>query len=234
MKTAAVRYGLIFLLCSCLRSAGQLTGGAYLYTKPDPSAGGGIKGKIAGSPQPIESVFAVCADQPRFVYNGTIGGDGRNEFFFRGLPAAKYDLIVIFKDSYCEGLTLSRVESTLTKKDLDSIEAIISASEPFFQKKIIHRVSGTTGAEGKARAICAMMRLSGQNSGRYALKLAMLEDVGPGWQVERMREIGATFLDVSNFGLRHVHCEKLGGIRVTEDVKDAGTIILPMNTVKGK
>ena len=222
------------LLITALSAFAQLDGGAYLYTKPDPSAGGGIKGKVLGAPQQIQSVFALPPDDPKFVYVGRVTGESRNEFEFAGLPAAKYDIVLVYKDFFCEGLTLNREENTLTDNDKKLIKYVIDASEPFFSRKVIHRLSGITGDGNKSRCICGFLRDHAPNAGRYALKLVLTEDVGPAWQVTRTRELGHTFVNPPTEVLRHIYWDKLGGIRVTESVKDIGAITIPMNSVKGK
>ncbi len=50
--------------------------------------------------------------------------------------------------------------------------------------------------------------------------------VGPGWQITRTREIFTAFVKPEAGVVKHVYAEKLGGIRVTDNVKDIGKISL--------
>lgn len=257
-KRAVLLLAVVLSLCRSV-PAWEDCSSTYLYTKTDPSAGGGIKGEIAGTGQPLIGVFALPPHEPRFVYRGTVRGGGR-EFVFSGLPVAKYDLILLFEDMIYEGLNLNRGENTLTSKDKQLIKEIIDKSERFFNKKIIYRMAGTTGKlTGTARCICTFRRTakssydsyvhpnvihpnvrrdsadhkrqsnSGQSSQkgqhRHSYKLVLLQDVGPGWQVERTREIALGWITGTVYP-EHAHRKYLSGIRVTDSVKDLGKINL--------
>ena len=228
---------MLAILClGSMRVDGQVSIGKYLYTKPDPSAEGGIRGQITGRQEPLVAVFALPADEPRFVYKGTVTGSEKKEFKFNGLPIGKYDLLLVFDDSFYEGLTLSRCEDSLLAKDRALIEKIISRSEPYFNKKVINRMLGKTGTmTGKARCICTFFRSkpsTGFSDGktytgrRQSLKLVLLEDVGPGWQVTKTREIYSNMVKPDSGIIKHVYRKHLGNIRVIDKVKDMGRIDL--------
>ncbi|MDD4871944.1 MAG: hypothetical protein PHR77_15405 [Kiritimatiellae bacterium] len=211
--------------------------GKYLYTNPDPAAKGGLKGEIVGLEKMIVSdVFALPPHEPRFVYRAVQGGTENRIFEFYGLPPAKYDLFVAFEHEVYEGLTLNRYKNTLTETDRKAIEYIIKKSDPFFEQKIIHRVSGVTGKKkGKARAIVSEIRLgpvtdmannvyAGAHKRNY--KIFFLEDVGPGYQIARSRDISSKFVapgkDIPKWNYRPY----LSSIRVTDSMKDLGKIDL--------
>jgi len=147
-----------------------------LYTKPDPSATGGIKGVIAAAPSEVLGVLAmpqkfpnisamddieggtsaknarnINKDMTNQVYLAGLGGD--NAFSFNGLPPGKYDLFVLCENCFYEGLLLSREDNTLTEPDIKSIKAKITESNPFFNVKNQHRMEGQAGTYGKARVI---------------------------------------------------------------------------------
>jgi len=228
-------------LCLCVLTAanGQVSRSRYLYTAPDPSARGGIRGTVAGPGEPLSGVFALPPDEPRFVYKADLTDSGRRSFAFTGLPVAKYDLVVVFENAFYEGLRLDRGESgTLTAEDRRRIGEIIEGSEPFFNRKVLHRLQGVTGRmEGRARAICTFVRTKGAlgfldgkmyPDHRRSLKLVLLEDVGPGWQVVKTREIYVTQIppDSGRDVIRHVYTPVLTGIRVVDKVKDLGELTL--------
>lgn len=212
---------------------GGPTTGKYLYTEPDAAAGGGIKGEIVMPKKPIAAVFALPPDEPRFVYKGKITGPKNRGFLFEGLPVRQYDLIVVFDDEFYEGLRLNRGENTLSQRDIKLVENILNKSEPFFNEKVIHRLEGKTGYKQEARCICTFLRAKGAalasigySGHRRSFKLALLMDVGPGWQVVRTREIYTIFAKPEKGIVRHAYREYLGGIRVIDNIKDIGKISL--------
>ena len=227
-----------FVLAYSVTASGQVGQSKYLYTKPDASAGGGIKGTITRPQMPITAVFALPPDEPRFVYKGTVtGGEGR-DFVFAGLQAARYDLLLVFDNAFYEGLTLNRGDDTLTSEDQQLIRKIIMKSEPFFNRKEVHRMLGKTGKmTGKARCMCTFVRTKsamGFYDGKWypdhrrSFKLVLVEDVGPAWQVVKTREIYVTQIKPASGKdvIRHVYKPYLGRIRVTDKMKDLGKIDL--------
>ena len=202
-----------------------------LYTQPDASTKGGVTGKIKSPTMPIEQILAIPSDEPRFVYEGKKDG---TRFSFSGLPMGKYDLVVIYDNSFYEGLRLHREPDTLTAEDRKKIESSITKSEPFFNTKIIHRLEGTTGRGNLCRAICTYVReksaedYSGALEGfRRTFKIVILKDVGPGWQIVRSRDLFPLSVEKANARPRHFHSETISGIRVSDYEKDLGEISLP-------
>jgi hypothetical protein len=150
--------------------------GINLYSKPDPSAGGGIRGIIAGNPSEVLGVLAMPQKFPTVSSMSDVDGgeayknarninkdmtnqvylanlSGNNAFTFYGLPPGKYDLFVLCENSFYEGLLLSREAHTLTDADVRSIRAKITESNPFFNVKNQHRIEGQAGTFGKARVL---------------------------------------------------------------------------------
>lgn len=229
--------GAVFILAAMLplAAAGQVATGKYLYTPLDPARPGGIVGRIAATGGPLVAAFAIPPDEPEKVYRAEVAADGR-AFAFRGLPANKYDLLLARSDRFHEGLTLTRGENTLTDADRAGIERIVTASEPFFDRKTLHRLEGETGRmTGTARGVCTFLRTKesvGYFDGktytdhRRSIKLVWLEDVGPGWQVARTREVFTIMVKPGTGEVSAFHHPGLGRIRVTDSVKDLGTIEL--------
>ncbi len=205
-----------------------------LYTAPDLSASGGIAGRIIKPELPILQILAMPPDEPRFVYEGQISGTSRREFAFGNLPMAKYDLFVIYENEFFEGLQLSFEPDTLTDKDRQSITQIVNESDPFFNKKTVHRIAGTTGRGNFARCVVTQYRdgpgtvtadyepLKGQ--GRRTFKLIWLKDVGVGWQVVQKRDLYPVTVDLRLLNPIHHYSDLLSNIRVTDQVKNLGDI----------
>ena len=208
-----------------------------LYTPPDPAAKGGILGKLDGSTQKLIGAFALNSTDFAKVYKADLSGDG---FRFAGLPPAKYDLWLVFQNEFFEGSQLTRGgEDSLSAKDRASIDTTVKRIVPFFDRKKMHRLAGSTGAEAKARGVLQEYRagltlkqdatvLEGR---ARSLKLILLEDVGTGWIVSDTREVVRIEDppgDKTDF-YAHRHDPALGGIRVTDGVKDLGVLKLKEN-----
>lgn len=199
-----------------------------LYTTPDPAATGGIEGSVAYPSEAIEQVLAIPPDEPRWVYEGTVTGSDRRSFRFTGLPMRKYDLVVIYKNRFYEGLQLHREDNTLTKGDVAQITTTIQKCEPFFTAKIIHRLEGTTGRGNLARCICTFVRekksetwlaeASGSGN-RRTFKIVMLKQVGPGWQIVRSRDLYPIWATPGISRPTHGYSRELSRVRVTDRVK---------------
>jgi len=210
-----------------------------LYKKPDPANAGGLKGSVGSPSLPIEEILAVSPDDVEQVYEGEVGGPHRNEFQFRGLPVGKYDVVVIYAGEFYEGLRLNREASSLAAEDFTKIETSIQKSEPFFTKKIIHRVEGETGRGQGARAICTYLRDKGsellleQFEGksnrpdyRRTFKLVLLKDVGPGWQIVRARDLYPVWMNPKSSLPAHKFSPALHQLRVADQMKDVGVLQL--------
>lgn len=213
-----------------------------LYTETNPADQGGIKGTIATPRKPIFQILAMPPDEPRFVYQGKVTGNDKQGFLFESLPMALYDLFVIYEDEFHEGLELHPKKNTLTPDDLKKIESIITESQPYFTKKIIHRIEGTTGRGNVARCVVTFLRdkaSSGTSSHREGFeymvdqskmgwrrtfKLVWLKDVGPGWQVVQTRDLYPVWTTPKNALPKHHYSETLSRIRVTDQIKDLGLI----------
>ena len=206
-----------------------------LYTAPDPAAMGGMVGKIAGAAGQILGVFAVPQDDWRKVYLGALEADGG--FHFTGLPAAKYDLVVLAENAFYEGLTLRHANraDTLTATDRHQITERLGKSSAFFEIKQIHRCEGRTGGDGEARVLLQEVRarpvtLQSAEVRRdiqiRSLKLALLANAGPDWDLTETRELFRQEVAARDARgvLPAVSCPKLCGIRVIDEVRPVGSI----------
>lgn len=210
-----------------------------LYTPTDPDSSGGIAGTIAKPGKPILQILAMPPDHPEHVYEGKITGSNRQGFRFENLPTARYDLFVIYENEFYEGLELSYVPDTLTDKDRKSIDYIVKASDPFFNKKVIHRVEGTTGRGNFARCVVTQYRdgpgtvtadyEAMKGISRRTFKLIWLKDVGVGWQVVEKRDLYPVTVEMRLLTPTHHYEKVLSRIRVTDQIKDLGEISLGDN-----
>jgi hypothetical protein len=231
---------LLFLSCFlALASGDNAPERTRLYKKPDATNTGGLKGSIGSPALPIEEILAVSAEDVEQVYEGEVGGAQRNTFQFTGLPVGKYDLVVIFAAEFHEGLRLNVEPNTLTSEDLAKINGSIQKSEPFFTKKLIHRVQGETGRGQSARALCTYLRdkesslmletfegKSNRPDFRRTFKLVLLKDVGPGWQIVRARDLYPVWLNPKSALPAHKYSDALHQLRVADQMKDIGALQL--------
>ena len=211
----------------------------YLYTKPDDTATGGITGRITSPSDPIELILATPAAEPEKVYKGELDPATPGAFTFKGLPAGRYDLVVYYKDAFYEGVTLSREGNTLTELDLEKINTTLQKSEPYFPEKFIHRLEGQTGRGNQARMIVTYCRAKGslltfttykgefsREDHKRTVKLVMLQDVGPGWQITKTRNYNPYWAKPGTPLPKHNFSSALSKIRVAEEPKDIGNLII--------
>ena len=225
--------------------AGKFTGtqqGSRLYTKPDLSAAGGISGSIAAPHKAIVGIFAILQSDYRKVYSGEVSG---TSFSFGGLPTGKYDLLVVFPDSFYDGILLYRESSTLTSSDQQSISSNVMRATPFFETKKIHRCEGVTGHSGKARAVLQELRarpVTLQDASVRSdiqirsIKVMLLEDVNLGWSISETREVIRQEVGGSEMKgiLPNYFNARLSNIRVIDTVKDVGALSLTDGASGGK
>jgi hypothetical protein len=230
---------LFALLALCGTLAAQGLERTRLYEEPDPASPGGLKGRISNPAGAIEQILAISTADIEKVYKGEVSAADKSSFQFKGLPVGKYDLLVVYADAFYEGITLVRDKTSLTPEDLQKIEASIQKSEPFFPKKFIHRMEGETGRGNFARGVVTYFRDKGsellmttfngefkRDDFRRTVKIVVLKDVGPGWQIARARDLYPVWMNPKQALPKHHHAPKLGGIRVADAVKDLGALDL--------
>ena len=214
----------------CVASVATAQERHRLYTRTEATDTGGIKGTIAAPAKSIVEVLAMPPDEPRYVYEGKVTGPNNQGFLFENLPMARYNLFVIYENEFYEGLELTREKDTLTKTDREKIDFIVNASDPFFNKKVIHRMAGTTGRGNLARCVVTEYRDKGPM--RRTFKLIWLKDVGPGWQVVQKRDLYPINADPARMTPTHHFSESLSGIRVTDQIKDLGEMDLNKKIIR--
>jgi hypothetical protein len=236
-----------------------------LYSKPSPDAAGGIRGVVTENPSEVLGVLAmpqkfpnvsslddvdggnaaknarnVNKDMTNQVYLASLGSD--NSFSFNGLPAGKYDLLVLCENCFYEGLLLNREGQTLTDPDVAAIKAKLKESNPFFNVKNQHRIEGQTGFYGKARVLEQEVRtlpvtLQSAEVLKHiqirAIKLCLFESVGSSklgvhWELKKTREITRQEVGPPDTkgAIPGYFCKALQGIRVSSSVKDVGALKL--------
>jgi len=229
----------LLLLAPCICHGEPAPENTFLYTKPDDTATGGITGKITSPSQAIELILATPSAEPEKVYKGDLDAANKGAFSFKGLPAGRYDLIVVYKDAFYEGLTLSRNENTLTDSDREKINQSLQKSEPYFPEKMIHRLEGQTGRGNQARMLATYSRKQGSlltfttHEGQYArddqkrtFKLVILQDVGAGWQIVKTRNYNPVWAEPGTPLPEHHFTPVLSKIRVADELKDIGNLTI--------
>lgn len=226
----------VLFLAAAAALAGPFTDteqSSRLYTKPDPHSEGGIRFTLQTQAKP-SGVYALLQTDPNRCYMASYLNDG---WVVKGLPVGKYDLVLVFDDRFCEGLTLTKAENSLTKADLASIERIITNSVPFFDTKKIHRAEGVTGHGGKASIVFQEVRTRPVLLQTFevrkdiqirSIKIGLLEEVNVGWQLVNTREIKRVEVggQMPKGVIPHFYVKELGNIRVTDSIKNLGEISL--------
>jgi hypothetical protein len=244
MKTHGLLLGVVVLALGLTHAAEKKDGhtgtkqSSKLYTAPDASDSGGLRGRIAVPADPLVAAFAVPNSELARCYKATISKDGRS-FEFNNLPTAKYDLLLVFPDMYYEGFTLNRSAGNLKTNEWKSILEILNKSEPFYEIKRIERMDGIAGEAGWAQSVFQELRARPvtlqsaevrKDIQIRTIKLARFENVGPAWQLLVTRELcRQEVAGKERKGLLpHYYApDKLGSLRVVDSVKDLGELQLP-------
>ena len=229
------RFALLLAAASFAHAGGytKTEQSSRLYTAPDSSAAGGIRVRFKATGAPM-GVFALNQTDANHCYRGTADGGG---WIFKGLPVAKYDLVVVFDNRFYEGLVLSHETNSLTPADQISITNIIHSSVPFFEIKKVYRMEGATGHEGKcsivfqelrARPVTLQSAEVRNDIQIRSLKMGFLEQVNIGWQLINTREIMRIEVGggMPKGLIAHTFVKELGNTRVTDSIKDLGEIRL--------
>lgn len=238
--THSLRIALTIALLPCVAAFGkEVAENTFLYTKPDPASSGGITGVITSPSGKIEQILAMPAAEPEKVYEAKRDPATPGAFSFSGLPPGRYDLVVFFKDAYYEGISLMRDEDTLTDEDRKKIDITLQKSEPFFLSKKIDRVEGVTGRGNEARMLAGYLRSKGSDlmltthEGEFkredhkrTVKLVILKDVGPGWQIVKARNYYPSWVSPGTKMYNHHYAPSLSKIRVADSIKDLGNLDL--------
>lgn len=220
-------------------SATRTVHNGSLYTRPDPASPGGLRGRVvaaAGAGGAL-AVLAKPRDDFKGVYFAAPAKDGA--FAFSGLPAGRYDLVVVCEGALYEGLRLTRKPDALSPEDRDAVAKALSTTNPFFETKRCERMEGRPGETGEAVVLLQEMRMRPvtlqsaevrRDIRIRSVKIALLADVGAGWSVTETRELLRTEVgphDAVRTPLPCVHTPALAGHRVADAVAELGVLALP-------
>lgn len=203
-----------------------------LYTKPEATDTGGLKGAVDSG----KLTHAVAVDQRlQKVFLAKLDSAGR-AFTLENLPVAKYDLVLVTDDGrVIEGV----VREGKKLDDLDSVSASnlrtrIAKADSFFNQHKLHRA-----IVGEDRAWVFVERVrdklilkqSGEELNAYLrrFEIVELQKAGDDWQMQNSRHIYREEIPKgSSTGFfTHQHEAALGNIRVAASMKDIGVIKLP-------
>jgi hypothetical protein len=198
------------------------------YAAPNPHCKGGVRFRLPAPAKP-SAVFALLQGDPNRCYPAGYFNDG---WVVKGLPAGTYDLMVVFDDRLCDGLTLAKGESALTKEDREAIQAILNKCEPYFETKVIQQAGGRGG---KATALLQQMRTrplllqSGETRRDIQIrsfKIVTLKETPDGWKLILSREIMRLEVggEMPRGVLPRFYIKELGNIRVTNGIINLGEL----------
>jgi hypothetical protein len=206
---------------------------ADIYTQPDHSQQGGIKGSF-----PEQLTHAIAVDHERSkVFLGKLSNGGKS-FLIEHLPVGKYDLVLV--DAYqkvYEGLNLGDGAAISDKISSDHLVQRIAAADGFFNRYIIHRIGISTDGEF---AFVFVERIRDTKSLHYngtamgdvrRLEVATLQKAADDWQQTDTRHVyreeekrleGVPFL-------KDFYLPELGNLRVINSVKELPAISISNN-----
>ncbi len=203
---------------------------ANLYTKPDPSASGGLTGKVDK-----ELTYAIALSRDRtHCYRAELT-EGGKAFKFAGLPTGKYDLVLVSKGSVYEGLVLGARAADLTDEQKKNVAIRLNKADNFFNKWKLHRVGIEEDGE---KLVCFIERLrdkeilkqSGEvlQSSLRRFEVATMNKANDDWDFADTRHIYREEQPLGTLSpLKHERVESLGNLRIIDAVKDLGSIALP-------
>ena len=204
-----------------------------IYTKPDPSATGGICGSA-----PVELTHAIAVERDRLhVFRADLT-DGGKAFRFEHLPVGKYDLLLVAKNAtVIEGLALGEESSKLSEASLANFKKRIQVADTFFNQHTILRF-GVTGMDESGDAVILalverqrandVLKQSGEKLDQMVrrLEIAELHQAADDWQMTGSRHLyreGEPIPATLQF-LKDIFVPALSGIRIIDTTKDLGRI----------
>jgi hypothetical protein len=202
-----------------------------IYTAPDPAANGGLRGTVS---EVITHAIAVNHDRLR-VYRAEESNGGRT-FEFPHLPIGKYDLVLVGKDGVVyEGLDLGAEKPpvALPAGSMEHLKTRVEAQDAFFNHCRIQRV----GFDGSNALVFVerttdrqTLKQDGTLLGATIRRLEIMEiaQATDDWQVTTTRHLYREEQGAHGIGfLKHAFVPELGNLRVIDNVKDLGSILLP-------
>lgn len=212
-------------------SQSSKTEAGRIYDAPDPSAAGGIEGRLSSGK--IRHVIAVDHDFKR-RYLAEVMGDGQG-FRLHGMAIGKYDLVIFTtNDGLYEGLTLGDPADKMEATSKANLQKRIAAADAFFNRSTIHRAGLVDD-----RLFVLVERIRDRKTLTQAgkvmdseirrVEVAQLNQATDDWQLVdsfflyREPEPGNTHHPF----LTHQHLPSLGNLRIVDSIKKLGTIELP-------
>ena len=219
---------LLLLLVPCAFAADTVQ---RIYTAPDPTATGGIRGSVNAV---ITHAIAVNHDRLR-VYRADMS-DGGKTFVFSHLPTGKYDLVLVGKEHVVfEGLSLGEEKpaTELPPGSLDHLKTRVAAQDAFFNRCRLQRV----GFDG-GNALVFVERTTDRQTLRQdgtklnatirRLEIMEIAQAADDWQVTTTRHLYREEQPPEGIDfLKHAYLPEIGNLRVIDRVKDLGSILLP-------
>ncbi len=199
-----------------------------IYTAPDPAATGGIRGTVNAV---VTHAIAVNHDHVE-VYRGETSNGGKT-FQFSHLPVGKYDLVLVTADGKVyEGLALGEEKLDLPPGSPEHLKQRVATQDAFFNRLLIQRV----GFDGENAYVFAervrdkaILKQSGEklNATLRRLEVIELAQAGDDWQVTTNRHLYREEQPPGGINfLRHGFVPALGNLRVVDNVKDVGSLLL--------
>jgi hypothetical protein len=206
-------------------------GAGRFHDQPNPALHGGLTAVVA----PIENLEEVIVVEPTEyrVYLATIDR-AKGGFTIQGLPPGKYDLVLKFRSTVVEGLSLDVPDEfeKLGEKDWMYVQWEIWRSDDYFNDKTIARCGGN---RARVKMLVDQVRdrptfepdgtpLTGIQIRR--LELTELRKTGQVWQTKKSRHLyrEERKMDAPGRKLTFVYAPKLGGIRVADEMVELPAI----------
>ena len=225
-------FPIFFLAAAVLVASGTVRadGPGRIYTEPQAADTGAITGKVTGAK--LTHALAMEHDRTR-VFRAQLG-DSDTSFRFEHLPVGRYDLVLVTTDGrVIEGLELGE-EKKLSDESNKLLAERVAKAEKFFNRHQVHRLG--FGDEDRCYVFVerlrdqTVLRGSGENLGSYLRRLEVIElqQATDDWQMLKTRHLFREEIPISNNipFLKHRHLPALGGLRVADSTRDAGTIDL--------
>lgn len=230
-----LRHAQLVLAAIVVVIAGAMLRADTYHNQPDPSATGGIVGKIK-SPEGLQTVIAL--DPTEFkCYQAKIDS-ATGKFEFKGLPPAEYDLLIKLTGKVYEGISIdvdpeAKPTPVALKKDLDDAGTMFFKTEDYFN---IKHVSRFNSAGDHARMLVIQTRTkpvvdpAGNKVEANVRRIDFVDLVKTRkvWQVSNTRHLLRQEIPYASDDnkLACTHSPQLGAILVGEKIKDLGEIDL--------
>ena len=223
MKTHSLLLAALLLPCTLAADTEQ-----RIYTAPDPAATGGIRGTVNVV---VTHALAVNHDHLE-VYRAEMSNGGKT-FQFSHLPVGKYDLVLVTADAKTyEGLVLGEEKRDLPAGSMEHLQARVAAQDAFFNRSHVHRI----GFDGENAFVFVervrdkpILKQSGETLRATLRRLEVIElaQAGDDWQVTSNRHLYREEQPLGGVNyLLHGYVPQFANLRVVDDVKDLGSIML--------